>query len=79
MKISRSDRRDMDQSDARITKAVNRIKKTAERARRDARMIGKVKAGKLPYTPIVMSWLSKQLGKKSTLITEKEVKAVVAS
>lgn len=77
MKISRSERRAMDQQDARETKAVNRAQKDAERGRRDARMIQKVKTGSLPYTPVVMSWLSDRLSKKASRITDSDVKSLL--
>jgi len=35
-----------------------RALKKKEHARRDARMVGLIKAHKLPYIPSVMSWLS---------------------
>jgi hypothetical protein len=34
--------------------------------------------GKLPYTPVVMSWLSVQLDKPSRLITQAEVDKLLA-
>ncbi len=77
MKMKRSVRFRYDQLDAIKAKRVNRIKKTAERARRDVRMMAKIKAGELPYTPVVMNWLSAELGKKSSRITEADVKTIV--
>jgi hypothetical protein len=52
---------------------VNGIRKKKERARRDLRMMDTIKKGKLPYIPVVMSWLSSQLDKPSRLITQAEV------
>jgi hypothetical protein len=49
--------------DAIETKAVNSKKKAAERRRRDARMMARISAGSLPFTPDVMSWLSCKLEK----------------
>jgi hypothetical protein len=52
----------------------NGVLKTKERARRDERMAGIIKAaGRLPYPPSVMSWLSAKLDKPSRLITQEEV------
>jgi hypothetical protein len=51
----------------------NGIRKAKERARRNARMCAIIKQGKLPYTPVVMSWLSSQLGKRSNLVTQADV------
>jgi hypothetical protein len=51
----------------------NGIRKAKERTRRTTRMLATLKQGKLPYTPVVMSWLSSQLGKRSNLITQADV------
>jgi hypothetical protein len=55
----------------------NGVRKTDERARRDRRMTELVRAGKLPYTPAVMSWLSSKLDKPSRLITQEEVDSLL--
>ena len=47
-------------------------------ARRDERMTELVKAGKLPYTPPVMSWLSAKLDKPSRLITPEDVSRLLS-
>ncbi len=65
------------QENARTTKAENWIVKGKERARRDARMAAKLAAGSLPYTPVVMSWLSRKLDKQSSLITQQEVQTLL--
>jgi hypothetical protein len=57
----------------------NGIRKTKERERREERMVGLVRQGKLPYTPPIMSWLSSQLNKPSRLITQEEVNELLAS
>ena len=54
-------------TDARNRKQVNAIRKHKEMDRRDARMMAAAKAGSLPYTPDVMSWLSRTLGVLSGL------------
>jgi hypothetical protein len=51
----------------------NGVRKSKERSRRDSRMRATVKAGKLPYAPAVMSWLSTKLDKPSRLITQADV------
>jgi hypothetical protein len=56
----------------------NGIRKIKERARRDERMTELVKAGKLPYTPPVMSWLSAKLDKPSRLITQEDVSRLLS-
>lgn len=77
MKITRKLRREMTQSDAAETKVVNNALKARERSRRDARMIEKLKSGSLPYTPVVMSWLSRKLDVKASRITENQVKTLI--
>jgi hypothetical protein len=56
----------------------NGIRKAKERARRNARMLETIKNGKLPYTPVVMSWLSAQLDKPSRLLTQADVERLLA-
>ena len=75
--MKRSQRRRIDDANAAIAKAENRIIKSAERQRRDARMIAKLKAGSLPYTPVVMNWLVRQLDKKAGRITQQDVQAIL--
>ena len=69
----RRERLDRRQADAAVQKGVNAVRKAAESARRDARMLGIIKKGSLPYTPDVMSWLSRKLEKPSTKITAEDV------
>jgi hypothetical protein len=57
----------------------NGILKAKERARRSTRMLATIKQGKLPYSPVVMSWLSSQLGKRSKLITQADVDRLAVS
>ena len=78
MGLHRTHRKKMEQMDALQTKARNRIFKDRERDRRDARMVDVVRAGNLPYSPTVMSWLSRKLDKPSTRITFADVKAILA-
>lgn len=77
MGIHRSAIRRQKRADAAATKAVNRIVKVSERARRDARMTEKIKTGDLPYAPAVMSWLSAKLGKKATKLVQADVKTLL--
>ena len=78
MAMRRSVRKRLDLLDATATRAKSVIVKGKERVRRDARMTEKLRAGNLPYAPIVMSWLSRQLDKKSTKITPEDVKALLS-
>ena len=66
-------RREQRRFDMAESRKRNGVRKTAERGRRDKRMTDLVKAGKLPYTPAVMSWLSSQLDKPGRLITKEDV------
>ena len=61
MGMARSEKRRTRRMDAARTSASNGIVKAKERVRRDARMVEKVKSGSLPYSPAVMSWLSRKL------------------
>lgn len=72
-------RRDQRRYDMATSRRENGLRKMDERARRDARILGLVKQGQLPYTPVVMSWLSAKLDKPSRLITQAEVEQLVNS
>ncbi|MDO8632807.1 MAG: hypothetical protein Q7R41_20180 [Phycisphaerales bacterium] len=77
MGMHRTHRRHMERVDAIETMAKNRVFKTRERKRRTDRMLATVKAGKLPYAPTVMSWLSRELEKPAKKITPEDVKTLV--
>ena len=77
MGIHRSALRRRRRTDAAATKVCNNVDKTAERVRRDQRMIVKLQNGSLPYAPAVMSWLSRSLDKKSTRITPDDIKSLI--
>lgn len=71
-------RREQRRADMAESRHRNGIRKSKERARRTTRMLETLKQGKLPYTPVVMSWLSSQLGKRSKLITQVDVDHLLA-
>jgi hypothetical protein len=71
----RREQRRFDMAESRQRNGVRKIK---ERARRDERMTELVKAGKLPYTPPVMSWLSAKLDMPSRLITQEDVSRLLS-
>ncbi len=73
MKVTRSMFHRYRQQDAAETKARNVIVKTKEKSRRDARMMETVKSGSLPYTPAVMSWISRKLDKPSSKLTQDDI------
>ena len=77
--MHRTHRRARDRQDARDTAAYNRVFKDRERDRRDARMMTLVRSGKAPFSPAIMSWLSRKLDKPSTKITPEDVKTFVKS
>ena len=72
-RIRRNQRR-VDMAESRLLNGVLKVK---ERTRRDARMLEAVKKGKLPYTPVIMSWLSRQIDKPSRLITTQDVEKLL--
>jgi len=74
----RRQRLDQRDSDARAQKQVNKIRKGREHVRRDARMMDVVKSGSLPYTPDVMSWLSRELDKPSSKITSDDIATLMS-
>jgi hypothetical protein len=72
-------RREQRRADMAESRHRNGIRKSKERQRREQRMAGLVRQGKLPYTPPIMSWLSEQLDNPSRLITQDEVDRLLAS
>lgn len=73
-------RREQRRADMAESRRRNGPRKVAERQRRQTRVLELIKSqGKLPYTPVVMSWLSAQLDKPSRLITQAEVDALVGA
>ncbi len=78
MGIHRSAIRRRDREDAAATKIVNRDRKDKERIRRRARMIATIKAAPMPYTAQVMSWLSREIGKPTTKITQEDITAAIS-
>ncbi len=78
MGLHRSDLKRRRRSDADLTRARNGLVKVKERARRDARMLETIKVGQLPYTPFVMSWLSRKLDKQAGKITPEDIKPLMS-
>ena len=66
-------RREQRQFDMAQSRIKNGAEKNKERVRRQTRMVELLKKGKLPYTPSVMSWVSAQLDKPTTRITQEDV------
>ena len=78
MALRRSVRKRLDLLDAVSTKAKSVIVKGKERARRDARMADKLRAGNLPFAPVVMSWPSRLLDKRASKITQEDVQTLLS-
>ena len=74
---TRRDRLDNRIAKATATRRQNSPIKTKERARRDTNMLALIKRSDPPYTPAVMSWLSRKLEKPAKSITPDDVKALV--
>lgn len=73
-------RREQRQFDMALSRRTNGLVKQKERARRKKRILEIIKAsGHLPYTPVVMSWLSAELDKPATRITQADVDKVVSA
>ena len=72
-------RREQRQHDQHQSRIYNGHLKQKERARRQTRMLELIKKGKVPYLPSVMSWISAQLDKPSTRITQADVDQLVQS
>ncbi len=71
-------RREQRREDMAKSRMTNGMRKMYERDRRKQRMIEIIKKqGKLPYTPVVMSWLSVELDTPSRLIKQADVDKVV--
>ena len=70
-------RRAQRQLDMKTSRRKNGVLKSKERNRRNARMVGILRQGTVPYIPSVMSWLSERLDKKSTRITQADVDALL--
>lgn len=70
-------RRMQRQQDMKTSRKKNGVLKVKERVRRETRMKLILKKGKIPYTPSVMSWLSVQLDKPSTRITQADVDSLL--
>lgn len=75
-RMSTAKRMTLARSRGRVTRVENGHLKRKERAARDARMAELIGKGTFPYTPSILSWVSAQLGKPSTQITEAEAKAL---
>ncbi len=76
---ARRKRKQRRQNDQALSRTVNGLVKTKERARRQQRLVAKLRAGQSPYAPAVMSWLSRELNKPSKQITQEDVNQYLAA
>ncbi|MCS6851517.1 MAG: hypothetical protein NZ700_10170 [Gemmataceae bacterium] len=76
---SRRIRREQRRADMAESRHRNGIRKSRERTRRNTRMLALLKAGRLPYTPAVLSWLSERLQKPARRITQEDVDRLLKS
>jgi len=72
-------RREQRRFDQNLSRRVNGMKKDDERQRRAARMKELIGKAKFPYTPVIQSWISQQLGRPTSEITEDDVKKLLAT
>ena len=73
-------RREQRQVDMRESRQRNGFLKAKERKRRADRILEMIKKqGKLPYTPVVLSYLSQELQKPSRLLTQEDVDRFVSA
>jgi hypothetical protein len=70
-------RREQRREDMAASRRRNGPRKVKERARRQKRMLELIQASKMPYTPVVLSWLSVELDKPSRQITQADVDGLV--
>jgi hypothetical protein len=66
-------RREQRRYDMAESRRSNGMLKMKERNRRHKRMLELIRAGQLPYTPPVMSWLSAALNKPARQIVQADV------
>lgn len=75
-RMSTATRMDRARANGKITRKENGHFKQKERSARDLRMVELLKKGTYPYTPSIASWISCQIGKPFTQITEAQVAAL---
>jgi hypothetical protein len=71
-------RREQRRFDQNLSRRVNGMKKDDERERRAERIKALIGKAKFPYTPVIRSWLSQELDKPTSRITEDDVKKLIA-
>jgi hypothetical protein len=77
MGIHRSHLKRRTRNDAAEQKVINAERKDKERDRRRARMLDTLRSGSVPYAPVVMSWLSRELDKPARRITQEDIQQLI--
>jgi hypothetical protein len=73
-RMSTATRMDRIRANGKLSRISNGHLKRKERANRDKKMAELIKKGPFPYIPSVQSWVSEQLGKPFTQVTEAEAR-----
>ncbi len=73
-RMSTATRMDRARANGKLSRIANGHLKRKEQANRAKKMAELIKKGPFPYTPAVQSWVSEQLGKPFTQVTEAEAK-----
>jgi hypothetical protein len=71
-RMSTATRMDRARANGKLSRIANGHLKRKERTNRDKKMVELIKKGPFPYTPSIQSWVSEQLGKPFTQVTEAE-------
>ena len=74
----RRDRLNKRIANAISTRRKNSLSKAAQQNRQEQQMLTILKQGQLPYTPSVMSWLSRKLDKKASRIEPADIKNLIS-
>jgi len=70
-------RYDQIRDDHAVSRTKNGHLKRKERANRDKRILGLIKDGKFPYTPVVQTWLSDKFNVRFSEVTEEQAKSLL--
>ncbi len=73
-RMSTATRMNRARANGKLSRISNGHLKRKERANRDKKMAELVKKGPFPFTPAIQSWVSEQMGKPFTQVTEAEAK-----
>lgn len=75
-RMSTATRMDRIRANGKLSRIANGHLKKKERANRDKKMVELLQKGTFPYIPSVQTWVSEQLGKPFTQVSEAEAKAL---